>query len=148
MEKEEIHAARAHFGQLFKDLRRAKGLTQTEVADFCGVTFQTINKVEHGALPYSVDLFFKLSVILDFTVELTPKENDSAPRFLLQEGTRANTYVITDQKNEIVCTFEEHRFNETANFKMLNDNIIPINKLATIIREFGEWLHNNADGIY
>ena len=68
MNENVILEARIKFGLLFKEIRVAKKLTQTQVAEFCGVTFQTINKVEKGKFPYSVDLLMKLSVVLGFTI--------------------------------------------------------------------------------
>ena len=58
----EIQEARQRFGIFFKELRKKKGLNQQQVGDACGVTLQTINKVELGKFPYSVDLLMKLSV--------------------------------------------------------------------------------------
>jgi len=43
--------------------------------------------------------------------------------------------------------FEEGKFNETQKFSMLEDTIIPVNKMATIMRELSDWLNKNAPKI-
>ena len=70
----EIQEARQRFGIFFKELRKKKGLNQQQVGYACGVTLQTINKVELGKFPYSVDLLMKLSVVLGFTIKFEVKE--------------------------------------------------------------------------
>jgi transcriptional regulator with XRE-family HTH domain len=73
MNEKIIQHSRILFGLILKNLRKEKGLTQNQVADFCGVTYATINKIEQGKLEYSTDLLFKLGVILEFTINLKQK---------------------------------------------------------------------------
>lgn len=72
--------------------------------------------------------------------EKTEKTDD---RFLLQKCKKENFYILTDKENEIVCEFEKGRYNETQKFTMLNDVSIEPLELATIMREFGEFLSKN-----
>lgn len=74
MDEKILKEARQGFGLLFKDLRKKKCLTQQQVGDACGVSLQTINKVELGKFPYSVDLLIKLGVTLGFTIKFEFKE--------------------------------------------------------------------------
>jgi transcriptional regulator with XRE-family HTH domain len=66
---------RKRFGILFRTIRKRKKLSQTKVGELCGVSYQTINKVEQGLLPYSVDLIIKLGIVLDFNVEFVENES-------------------------------------------------------------------------
>jgi len=138
-----ILEARQKFGLFFKDLRNKKRLSQSQVAEFCGVSFQTINKVEQGKFPYSVDLLMKLSVVLEFTINFEMKEIGNDSRFLLQPNQRQGFWTCTDKENQIVCTFEAGRFNESQSFSFLNDTPFSVGKVATIMREFGDWLAQN-----
>lgn len=138
-----ITEARQKFGLLFKDLRNKKGLSQSQVAEFCGVTFQTINKVEHGKFPYSVDLLMKLSVVLEFTINFEMKEIGNDSIFSLQTSQRQGFWTCTDKENQIVCTFEAGKFNDSQSFSFLNDTQFSAGKVATIMREFGDWLAEN-----
>lgn len=140
MNEDLILEARQRFGLLFRELRNKKGLSQSEVATFCGVTFQTINKVEQGKFPYSVDLLMKLSIILEFTINLEMKEIGDESRFILQPSERVGFWACTDRKNGIICTFKDKNFNETQKFSFLNDTKFAAGKLATIMREFGDWI--------
>lgn len=138
-----ILEVRQKFGLFFKELRNKKGFSQSQVAEFCGVTFQTINKVEQGKFPYSVDLLMKLSVVLGFTINFEMKEIGDQSRFILQESERQNFYTLTDTLNQIVCSFEKGKFNDTQKFSFLNDTQFSAGKVATIMREFGDWLSKN-----
>lgn len=40
-----------HFGDNFRRLRKAKGVSIREMADQCGLTHTSILRYEHGALP-------------------------------------------------------------------------------------------------
>jgi hypothetical protein len=66
-------------------------------------------------------------------------------RFILQNSElKPNHIVCTDTQNMIVCTFENHKFNETQKFDMLEDfNPDNFMQLARIMREFGDWLSEN-----
>jgi transcriptional regulator with XRE-family HTH domain len=146
MSEKILQEARLKFGLLFKELREKKGFTQQQVGDFCGVTLHTINKVEQGKFPYSIDLLMKLSVVLGFTINLEIKEIVES-RFLLQESEKQNYYTLTDTENQIVCLFEKGKFNETQKFSFLKDGNFNAANLATIMREFGDWLQVNHSSI-
>lgn len=49
--------------------RRAKGLTQEELADLVGVTQPTIARLEAGKKPPSLRLALRISSVLGFSVE-------------------------------------------------------------------------------
>jgi hypothetical protein len=64
-------------------------------------------------------------------------------RFIIQQSENAGKYVCTDQKNQIVCVFEAHKFNDTQKFSLLeNKGFSPI-ELAKAAREMGDWLREN-----
>ena len=66
-------------------------------------------------------------------------------RFILEESKlKANHSVCTDTQNKIICTFENHKFNETQKFVTLDDfNPNEFMKLAKFCREMGDWLSKN-----
>lgn len=65
-------------------------------------------------------------------------------RFILQKSEqKADHYVCTDQINDIVCVFKIHDFNGTQQFTMLDEGKVPPAKLASILREMGDWLSEN-----
>lgn len=54
------------FGELIKEARKEKKITQREMANLIGVDFTYISKIETGALePPSEDVIKKISKILD-----------------------------------------------------------------------------------
>ena len=65
-------------------------------------------------------------------------------RFIVQPGENPGTWVCTDQANKVVCIFEDHKFNDSQNFTMLED-FDPKNymKLAQIAREMADYLREN-----
>lgn len=74
MNEKLLQESRQKIGILFKELRKKRGLNQQQVGDACGVTLQTINKVELGKFPYSIDLLMKLSIVLGFIIHFEIKE--------------------------------------------------------------------------
>ena len=68
-------------------------------------------------------------------------------RFLLQRSeTVENRLVCTDTENQIACTFEFGRYNETQKFTFLDEEKIKgmnASDIARIMREFGEFLAVN-----
>jgi hypothetical protein len=63
-------------------------------------------------------------------------------RFIVQKSElKPNHWVCTDRENLIVCTFENHKFNETQKFDIL-ESFDPNNymQMARIMREFGDYL--------
>ena len=65
-------------------------------------------------------------------------------RYILQNSEKENYFVCTDTENLIVCTFENHNFNDNQRFTTL-ENFDPNNfmQLAKFAREMGDWLRAN-----
>ena len=66
-------------------------------------------------------------------------------RFILQPSQmKPNHFVCTDTQNAIVCVFENHKFNETQHFTLLNGDTFKTAdeamSFATYMREMGDWL--------
>ncbi len=59
----------AHVGQRIRDKRNACGLSQTEVADALGVTFQQVQKYERGTNRVGASRLYDLSRILGVQVQ-------------------------------------------------------------------------------
>lgn len=52
-----------------KELRKTKNLTQDDLATELGVTRKTINQIESGNTIPKIDVAYKLSILLDTTIE-------------------------------------------------------------------------------
>ena len=52
-----------------KEFRKVKKLTQDDLAKELGVTRKTINQIESGNVLPKIDVAYKLSIILDTTIE-------------------------------------------------------------------------------
>lgn len=69
-------------------------------------------------------------------------------RFLLQHSqAHPDGWVCTDKAHNIVCRFEEHKFNETQQFTLLDSDTFNSKAealaYATYLREMGDWLKEN-----
>ena len=53
-----------------KELRKAKGLTQEELADIIGVSRQTINAIEKEKFDHSLPTAFKMSKLFEVPIEV------------------------------------------------------------------------------
>lgn len=60
-------------------------------------------------------------------------------KYIIQQSTHPNKWVLTDKGNGIVVTFEDGAFNSTQKTTMLDDTSLTANELATAMRELGEW---------
>lgn len=74
----------------------------------------------------------------------------SKKRFILEESKERDGWcVLTDTENLIVVRFEIHRFNETQQVSVLNEEDFmslpgsPAVRIATVLREMGEWMHRH-----
>lgn len=56
-------------GMLIKDLRKKKGLTQTDLAEQLGISFQTVSKWETGVSLPDSSILLNVSEILDISVD-------------------------------------------------------------------------------
>lgn len=52
-----------------KDYRKEKGISQEDLAKFCNVSRQTVNAIENNKYDPTLSLAFKLSKILQVTVD-------------------------------------------------------------------------------
>lgn len=70
------------------------------------------------------------------------KSNQS--RFILQPSEKVNHWVCTDQVNKIVVIFEQGNFNDSQEFKLIEDfDPTNVSKAARIATEIAEWLCKN-----
>ena len=53
---EQLQATREHIGKWLRDKRKAKELSQAELADLMGIRFETVSKVEAGKWAITVDM--------------------------------------------------------------------------------------------
>ena len=66
-------------------------------------------------------------------------------RFILSASElKPNHWVCTDTENLIICTFENKKFSDSQEFKMLEDfNPENYMQAAKYAREMGDWLREN-----
>lgn len=75
-------------------------------------------------------------------------------RFILQKSaTQENWWVCTDTEYNIVCRFENHRFNDTQDFTLLDGDTFGTKDealaYATYVREMADWLReHHYDAIF
>lgn len=106
------------FGQIIKDARKEKRITQRDLAKMIDVDFSYISKIETGALePPSEAVINKIARIL----EIEPNELFISARkvptefknFIIEEDTAANIlfrkyqYLTSEQKERIKKIIEE-----------------------------------------
>ena len=62
-----VHPVDTHVGKRIKEIRTIRGLTQSNVADHLGISFQQLQKYETGANRVSASRMFELSKLLNIT---------------------------------------------------------------------------------
>ncbi|PRP92406.1 DNA-binding transcriptional repressor PuuR [Enhygromyxa salina] len=63
-----LDSQRAAFGKHIRQLRKARGMTQEQLAERSGLSADTIRRLEHGAFSPSLDTIRKLTGGLDLLV--------------------------------------------------------------------------------
>ena len=92
----QANAVDTHVGQRIRDKRNERGMSQTEVANALGVTFQQVQKYERGTNRVGASRLFDLSRILSAPVQYffeglknqpTPieEENDNVIHFMKRD---------------------------------------------------------------
>lgn len=61
------HPVDTHVGKRIKEIRTVRGLTQSNVADHLGISFQQLQKYETGANRVSASRMFEISKLLNIT---------------------------------------------------------------------------------
>lgn len=88
------HPIDLHVGAQIKAARKLQGMSQTQLARECGVTFQQIQKYESGANRVSASRLHEIAAILEqrpgafFPQDATPKRETTSERLAaaLQEA--------------------------------------------------------------
>ncbi len=121
--RKEARVIDAHVGQRIRGRRTELGMSQTQVADALGVTFQQVQKYERGANLVGASRLYDLSNILDRPVEyffegLTPTPKSEAEGTNLRSPETVelvNAYYKVDNphvRRQILSTIRSISFGE------------------------------------
>lgn len=92
--------------------------------------------------------FSKTSFVTSYEVEEMQDVTEISiqDRYILQPSQEKGWYIVTDKENLFSIRFQEHHYNETAQVKPIKELPVDALKIATLLREIGEWLAlNHAD---
>lgn len=70
---------RTRIGQRLQESRKAKGMTQQDVADKSGVTRTTVSKIEAGRFNAGVDIVDKLARAMGASLDIVPAGGEENP---------------------------------------------------------------------
>ena len=82
-------------GARIRTRRRATGLSQTQLAEALGITFQQVQKYERGANRVSASMLVKIAAKLETTVAALVGE-DQSPGAVVSAGGRGGKSVADD----------------------------------------------------
>lgn len=66
-----------NIAQKIRDLRKAHGLTQTQLADIAGVSLPSITRLEKGKETIRLDVLIRILDSLGFQLDIKPKNPES-----------------------------------------------------------------------
>ena len=72
-----VHPVDIHVGRVLNQVRKTRRLSQTEIANQLGLSFQQIQKYEHGANRVSASRLFELSQALGVSTSVFFKDIES-----------------------------------------------------------------------
>ena len=84
--------------------------------------------------------FTKNAKVISYDIRLEDEKPLKKNDYVLQKSDITGKYVVTDIANEIVISFEMHKFNETQEITFLENKNLSAPEIATILRKVGEWL--------
>jgi transcriptional regulator with XRE-family HTH domain len=108
------------FGKRLTECRKAKGLSQKELADLFNTSHTTIGKYERDEMNPSIDAAKKLAKILDTTVGYLLGENDEADLFKDPAMLKRfqDISVLPAKEKECILTTVDH-FIKASKFSMI-----------------------------
>lgn len=89
-------------GQIVKEYRKAKGMSQMDLAEMIGVSYQQVQKYEKGTNRISIDRLKQIAKALD-----VPINEFFSPEKLVVSETRAAYGKITDDEQLLLHLFRE-----------------------------------------
>ena len=95
-------------GSQISDLRKAKGLTQSELGERIGVSFQAVSKWERGETLPDITLLPDLAKILETTVDFILLGNEKAIEY-------KGKFTVTDIKKGLDCLKKAGEYLGTEN---------------------------------
>ena len=99
-------------GFLIKEKRKLKGLTQSRLAQLCGISISHVGKLEDGAYVPKLSTYLKLAEILKFDIEDIKTNQKYTPRKLEAEILKVlRKYNESDLKLclDIIISIEKNR---------------------------------------
>lgn len=75
---EQLARSPRQLGDFIQRYRKAKGLTQTELADLAGTRQEMVSKIESGAPGSRIATIYDLLAALDLEMTLTPRTRSSS----------------------------------------------------------------------
>jgi hypothetical protein len=88
-----------------------------------------------------VDILAKIASAMGHRIDIVKDD-----RFDLQKLHKSGYWVCTDTVNGVVCTFENHNFNENQKFSLIEGSAIDAAHIAEVMTEMGDWLRANHYG--
>lgn len=139
---DQILQARKIIGLFVKTAREERKLSKLQLAEKLNIKKLTVSKIESGKFNFSIDLFNKLSIALNFKMDFILKDEENIKgRFdLIQEGHKCT---VLDKQTGIRILFRKQFFNESQEVLMPKNPTIPTSEIATTMRQIGDWLFEN-----
>lgn len=102
---EKIRMNSREIGDQIRRLRRERGISQTELAEKLGISFQQIQKYENGKSKISVDRIFQIVEVLDIPLyDLVDRESfypTAEPEIPLKSALRDNKVPLSYDSSEV-----------------------------------------------
>lgn len=106
-----IHPVDLHVGRLIRRLRRARGLSQTQLAQGLGLTFQQVQKYERGLNRISASKLYEaagvLGVPMSALFEGLPPPQDEAGRGVCEALNRRAAVADSDEGVRLLDAYEK-----------------------------------------
>lgn len=101
-------------GEIIRELRLQKGLTQKQLGDLCGMADSAIRRYESGRANPKLETIKKIADALDTSIDILLEDNweKYLPHFIRDESLRSNTLAAHFEGEE----FTDEELTEIKNF--------------------------------
>jgi transcriptional regulator with XRE-family HTH domain len=124
----DIQERKAIVAEMIRELRKAKGYQQKEIAQMLGISAQTYNGYEKGRNEPPIEVLVRISYLYDLPMDMLVQ------RDRLHKQNESALISITKMEEEIAKAKQEFKSSEYAENKQLNDLMSMMEQMTDVLK--------------
>jgi len=124
----DVQERKAMVAEMIRELRKAKGYQQKEVAEMLGISPQTYNGYEKGRNEPPIEILVRISYLYETPINILVQ------RDRLNKSNESAMVTVTKMEEELLQVKEEFRASDLAENKQLNDLMGMLEKMTDVMK--------------